>query len=470
MKKRVKRLKINKNSLNSNNIPSVSKIYDLIIIGAGPAGLFSAFELIKIKPKSKILIIELGKPLKDRLSSETVSGIGGSGTYSDGKLHFTIALSHEKLLDLFSRDEYQAEIDYVDNLFTKFGVKAKYTPSNFNEAQKLVNFCQRNGVQLYIRKCRHVGTDFLPKVVQKIVNFLSAHKVEFLCNTKAETIRVSDGKVVGITDSKTEYVAKSYLIAPGRLGTSWLQKQARSIGLTYTYQKVEIGVRVEFPASVMEEHSKILHENIYSVRTPTYDNVIRTFCPCPNGQVAIENYGDYVCVNGHSNADKKTGNSNFDLTTEVQLTEPVENTTDYAISIAKTASIIGGGKPIIQRLADLQAGRRSTWKRIERSYVVPTLKDVTPGDISMALPHRIVTNILEGIVVLDKVLPGLNSGSTLIYAPEVKLRGNRIKINKFMQTEIPNLFVAGDGAGTSGNIVGAAISGIFAARGIAKYL
>ena len=148
----------------------------------------------------------------------------------------------------------------------------------------------------------------------------------------------------------------------------------------------------------------------------------------------------------------------------------MENTTDYAISIARTATIIGGGKPLIQRLSDLHAGRRSTWERIGRSYVIPTLKDVTPGDISMALPHRVVTNIMEGLELLDKVLPGINSGSTLLYAPEVKLRGNRIEINRSMQTQIPNLFVAGDGAGTSGNIVGAAISGVFAARGILTFL
>lgn len=442
------------------------KTYDTIIVGAGPAGLFAAYELSILRPKTKILVIEHGKPIETRLSTDTVSGVGGSGTYSDGKLHFTLELSHEKLLDLFSREEYQKELSYVDKLFTSFGVKAPYTPKDIKEAEDLVSFCQKNGVHLYIRRCRHVGSDFLPKIIKHLVSILKKRKVEILCNTKIEKIHKTDGRIESIASSDRTFQAKNYLIAPGRLGASWLQKQAYNLGLHYSYQKVEIGVRVEFPAAIMENHSRILHENIYSVRTPTYDDVVRTFCPCPNGSVAIENYGDYICVNGYSNAGSHTKNSNFNLTTEIQLTEPVENTTDYAIAIAKTATIIGGGKPILQRLFDLQNGRRSTWSRISKSYVVPTLRDVTPGDISMALPHRVVTDILEGITILDRVLPGLNSGSTLLYAPEVKLRGNRIQVNRDMQTEIANLFVAGDGAGTSGNIVGAAISGIFAARGI----
>jgi hypothetical protein len=216
----------------------------------------------------------------------------------------------------------------------------------------------------------------------------------------------------------------------------------------------------------MAEHSKIMHENIYSIQTPTFDDTVRSFCPCPNGRVALEQYGSYISVNGYSNSHSTSPNSNFNLTTEVQLTDPIENTTDYAILIAKTASLLGGNKPLLQRLADLRAGRRSTWDRIDKSYVNPTLKEVTPGDIALALPYRTVTNLLEGLEILDKVLPGVNSGSTLLYAPEIKLRGNRLKINGKMQTQIKNLYVAGDGPGTSGNIVGAAVSGIFAAKGM----
>lgn len=443
------------------------KHYKAIIVGAGPAGLFSAYQLTQNPQfKKRVLILEKGKSLSKRKKTETLCGVGGAGTFSDGKLHFTPVLSHEKLLDIFSVEEYQEKIDYVDKLFNEFGVESEYTPQNYKEALKLVKFCQRRGVHLYLRRCKHIGSDKLPGIMKNLVKKLKKQGVSIKTDIEVQEIIKKGKKISGIKADGKVYTGDNYIVAPGRVGAKWLQDQARKIGLDYSYQKVEIGVRVEFPAGIMEEHSKIMHENIYSVRTPTYDDIVRTFCPCPNGRVAIEDYGEYVSVNGYSNSNGDSKNSNFDLATEVQLTEPVENTTDYAVSIAKVATTIGGGKPLLQRLADLKAGRRSTWKRIHRSYVIPSLKEVTPGDISMALPHRTVTNLLEGLSILDRVLPGLDSGSTLIYAPEVKLRGNRIKINRDMQTDIKNLYVAGDGAGCSGNIVGAAVSGIFAAKGV----
>ncbi len=441
--------------------------YDVAIVGGGPAGLFAAYELTKNSDKDlKVIVIEKGKSIKKRTPQETMCGIGGAGTFSDGKLHFTPVLSHEKLLDVIKEDQYVKAMNYVDELFKQFGVDADYTPKNMDEAQELVEFCQRKGVKLYIRKCRHVGSDNLPDVIKNMTKTLKKQGVKIVCETEVEEILTKDDKVIGLKTKDKTYKAKKYLVAPGRVGAKWLQNQAKKIGLEYSYQKVEIGVRVEFPAGIMAEHSKIMHENIYSVQTPTFDDTVRTFCPCPNGRVALENYGSYISVNGYSNSKSTSPNSNFNLATEVQLTEPIENTTDYAILLAKTTSLLGGNKPLLQRLSDLKKGRRSTWDRIEKSYVNPTLKDVTPGDIALALPYRTVTNILEGLETLDRVLPGINAGSTLIYAPEIKLRGNRLKINDQLQTQIDNLYVAGDGPGTAGNIVGAAVSGIFAARGI----
>lgn len=216
----------------------------------------------------------------------------------------------------------------------------------------------------------------------------------------------------------------------------------------------------------MRHHAEVLYEIDFKVRTHTYDDIIRTFCSCPNGMVATESYDGYICVNGHSNSDHNSVNSNFAFVCEIQLTEPVENTIAYAKSIAEVASTIGGGKPLIQRLADLMNGRRSTWKRIEKSLVTPTLRDVTPGDISMALPHRVVTNIIEGLECLNKVMPGVNEGSTLLYAPEVKFRSSKIQTDGGLQTNIKNVYVAGDAAGLSGSITGAAVNGIMAARGM----
>jgi hypothetical protein len=209
-----------------------------------------------------------------------------------------------------------------------------------------------------------------------------------------------------------------------------------------------------------------MYESVFSMRTPTYDDLVRTFCPCPKGHVAIENYEGFVCVNGYSNSNHDSKNSNFALVTEIKLTEPLENTRAYANFIALGATLLGGGKPIIQRLKDLKLGRRSTPKRISRAHILPTLKEAVPGDIGMALPYRTVKNILEGIEMLNKVLPGLNGDSTFLYAPEVKFRSSKLATTKNLETSVKNLYVAGDAAGVSGNIVGAAITGVIAARGV----
>ena len=229
---------------------------------------------------------------------------------------------------------------------------------------------------------------------------------------------------------------------------------------------VEVGVRVEFPEGVMRRYAEALYEIVLKVRTPTFDDIVRTFCSCPHGYVAREDYQGYVCVNGYSNSDHSSKNSNVALVCEVNLTEPVENSIAYAQSIAELASTIGGQKPVLQRLADLRKGRRSTWKKIEKSLTTPSLMDVTPGDISMALPHRIVTNILESLEKLDTIMPGINAGSTLLYAPEVKFRSSKIKTTPNMETNLKGLFVAGDASGMAGSITGAAATGIMAARGI----
>jgi hypothetical protein len=262
------------------------------------------------------------------------------------------------------------------------------------------------------------------------------------------------------------YLANNILLAPGRISAKWLQEVVEKHGIGYEFGMVEVGVRAEFPESIMKRYADALYEIVLKVRTRTFDDIIRTFCTCPNGYVAVEDYRGYVCVNGHSDSGHNSKNSNFAFVCEVNLTEPVENSIAYAESIAMVASTIGGGKPILQRLTDLRRGRRSTWSRLKKSLVKPSLTDVTPGDIAMALPHRIVTNILEGFEKLDEIMPGINSGSTLLYAPEVKFRSSRIKTDNNLQTNVSNLYVAGDAAGVSGSITGAAATGIIAARGI----
>lgn len=442
----------------------MTKKYKVIIVGAGPAGLFAALELANNGIKD-ILIIDKGPSLDKRTSKDTMCGVGGSGTYSDGKLHFSLTLSHEKLLDFLSPSEAQKLIDRVEQDFINFGVTAPSTPTSMEEVNDLVKTCQRHNVKLYVRRCRHVGSDILPKIIKNLVDLLKKRGVTFLPDTEITHIKKTKDQFY-LVNGKQEFETEKVIIAPGRVGTKWLQIRAQEMGLSYEYQKVEVGVRVEFPATVMEDHSRIMYENIYSLQTPTFDDTMRSFCPCPNGFVAVEDYGDYVCVNGHSNSGNESLNSNFALLQEIRLTEPVENTTDYAISIAKLATTIGGGRPIIQRLMDLRKRRRSNEDRIKKSSLTPSLAGCTPGDISMALPYRLVNNLLEALEILDNVLPGINAGSNFLYAPEIKLRGSRIKTDKNLQTEIKGLYVAGDGAGVSGNIVGAAATGIIAAKGI----
>ncbi|HOR06102.1 MAG TPA: FAD-dependent oxidoreductase [Candidatus Dojkabacteria bacterium] len=441
--------------------------YDVLVVGAGPAGIFACYELLNKKKKLKIGLIDMGHRIEKRKPSEVMSGFGGAGTFSDGKLHFTATLSHEKAFHLIDSKDYQDILEYVDTVFTKFGVDAEYFPKETEDLEKLKDEAMVNDIELVVRKARHVGTDKLKEVMSKFEKYLLEKGVEILEDTEVVDILVKDNSVKGVVtkDGKKIY-CDTVLLAPGRIRASWLQKLATKLNIPYIYDKVEVGVRVEFPNSIMRRQAEALYEMVYRVRTKTYHDIVRTFCSCPNGLVAKEEYEGYICVNGHSNSDHLSKNSNFALLCEVNLTEPVENSIAYAKSIAEVASTIGGGKPILQSLEDLNSGRRSTWSRLKKSFVSPSLVDVTPGDIAMALPYRIVKNIQEGLEILDTVMPGIHSGSTLLYAPEVKFRSSKISTDEGLQTCIKGLYVAGDGAGLSGAITGAAVTGIMFARGL----
>jgi uncharacterized FAD-dependent dehydrogenase len=247
-------------------------------------------------------------------------------------------------------------------------------------------------------------------------------------------------------------------------------KQAEKLNLKRSHGAIDVGVRIEVPGIVMDPICRINRDPKFHITTPTYDDFVRTFCVNHRGYVVKEMYKDvgegYVGVNGHSLRDKQSDNTNFAFLTRIELTEPVENSTEYGASIAKTATTLGGGKPLVQRLGDLKRGRRSTWKRIERGQVRPTLLGVTPGDIAMVMPHRVVTNILEGLERLDAVIPGVAADSTLLYAPEIKFYAMRAEVGATMETSKENLFIAGDGAGVSRGIITASATGIMAARGV----
>ncbi len=441
--------------------------YDVIVVGAGPAGIFACYELLQTHKAIKIALVDMGNRIENRKPTEVMSGMGGAGTFSDGKLHLTATLSHEKAFHIMPKPDYQKVLDYVDEIFTKFGVDSEYFPKQTKELEELIKEATINDVDLEIRKARHVGTDKLRIVIQNFQKYLIKGGVEIIDRTEIVDVIVKDNIVKGVlTKDKKHILGRVVLLAPGRIRATWLQKIATKYKIEYTYDKVEVGVRVEFPAPIMQRQAETLYETVYKVRTNTYHDIVRTFCSCPNGLVATEDYDGYVCVNGHSNSNHKSNTSNFAFLSEVNLTEPVENSIAYAKSIAEVASTIGGDKPILQSLEDLRSGRRSTWSRLAKSFVLPSLSDVTPGDIAMALPYRIVKNIEEGLEILDKVMPGINNGSTLLYAPEVKFRSSKIKTDKGLQTSVKGLYVVGDAAGISGAITGAAVTGIIFARAL----
>jgi uncharacterized FAD-dependent dehydrogenase len=448
--------------------------WDVVIIGAGPAGLFAAYELAS-QTSLKIVVVDKGKDIFDRncpsASNFTrcmkcrpcniLCGLGGAGGLSDGKLNLKPDVGGN-LEEFVSKQEADKLISKIDKIFLSHGAPYKLYG---RESEELEKTAASQGIEFIPIPQRHIGSDKLPYVISSIKNDLIDKGVKFLLNSNIVNISFKSNFI--LTTKKAKKINAKFLIAaPGRSGADWLSTIAQKHKIKTRFAPIDIGVRVEVPAVVMDSIIKKAWDPKFHINTKTYDDFVRTFCTCPNGFVVMEDYGDYIGVNGHSSNKVKSDNTNFAFLTNVELTEPVENTTEYGISIAKLATTIGGRMPIIQRLEDLKNGRRSTETRIRKSYVKPTMKNATPGDISMAMPHRIVTNVIEGLEKLDKVIPGVNSDSTLLYAPEIKFYSMRFIVNNSLETNIPNFFVAGDGAGLSRGIVASAATGIIAAGGI----
>lgn len=275
--------------------------------------------------------------------------LGRAGTYSDGKLHFSPVLSHEKMLHLFSIKEYQKYLDEIDKIFTNFGVDSEYYPKDIEKAKKLVEEAKKHGIRMVIRKIRHIGTDKLPFVIKNFQDFLEEKGVNIMPNSCVTDLIVVDNVCKGVLLKGGENLNFDKIIcAPGRVNAKWLQEISIKNKMPFEYDKVEVGVRVEFPATVMAKYSDLMYEAIFIFQSKTFEDVVRTFCHCPNGMVGVENYEGFVCVNGHSNSTHLSENSNFTLVSEITLTEPVENTTEYAKSIAQLATTIGSGKPILR--------------------------------------------------------------------------------------------------------------------------
>lgn len=457
------------------------KKYDVAIVGAGPAGLFCAYELKEKKPKLKVALIDKGHRAETRMCPmkvnggkcvnckicQILSGYGGAGTFSDGKLNFIPKLGKSDLFKYMSQSEAYQIIDDTEEIFTKFKMDSDVYPSNMDEANQIKKEVAKAGARLLVIKQKHLGSDKLPGYIKDFTDYLENEGVEIYENANvSDIISKKEDEHELVIDGKESIVAKNVVVAPGRTGAKWIQELADKYSISYTSQSIEIGVRVEVRKEILEDITNVIYDPTIFIKTDTYTDEIRTFCTNPGGFVAKENYYGFICVNGHSLKDIKSNNSNFAFISKVGLTEPVTNTRLYGESIARIANTLGDGKPIIQSLRDLKKGRRSEWKRINKGFIEPTLKDCVAGDLSLVLPHRIITNILEGLEKLDKIIPGVNNDETLLYGPEIKFFSNEIDTNNKFKLENYNIYFVGDGAGKAGNIVTAAATGLVAARDI----
>ena len=457
---------------------SRSTDYDVILVGAGPAGLFAAFHLCE-NSSLRVLIIEKGKsPLKRRCRindyrecfkckpCDILSGIGGAGLFSDGKLNFIYKLGKTDLSQFMKVPEAEALIDETETIFNRFGMDSPVFPTDMDRARDIRKHAKRFGIDLLIIRQKHIGSDRLPEHITAIADHLRAKGVTIRTSEEVKDVLVKNGRATGVATGRSTYSAGQVILAPGRIGADWMGAIAQKFGLGLKQRGIEVGVRVEVHNDIMQDLCDVIYDPTFFIQTAKYDDLTRTFCTNKGGFVSLENYSDFVCVNGHAYRERKSENTNFAFLSKVVLTEPVTDNQSYGEAIGSLATLIGGGKPILQRFGDLKRGRRSTWNRIHKGYIRPTLTNVVCGDIAMALPERILTNLIEGLNKLNQVVPGVSNDETLLYAPEIKFFATQIETSNDLETAITGLYVAGDGPGVAGNIVSAAATGLIPAKAI----
>jgi uncharacterized FAD-dependent dehydrogenase len=454
--------------------------YDIIIVGTGPAGIFSALELTKNNnTQFKILLLDKGPDLEKRRCPASrglgcvncdpctlLQGWGGAGAFSDGKLDLSTEVGGW-LTDYMTKEKLADCIAYVDEIYCSFGAPDHIYGTDQDKIDEIERRAAFAGLKLIQQRIRHMGTDQCVNVLRNMRRHLK-DKVEIQTGVEVKNLLVKNGAVEGVeTKSGENILGKYVVVAPGRSGAEWLKTEAQTLGLKTLNNPVDVGVRVEILASVMEELTQVLYEPKFVYFSKSFDDHVRTFCVCPKGEVVTESYEGIITVNGQSYAERKTDNTNFAILVSTSFTEPFREPIAYGKYIARLTNLLSGGI-ILQRLGDLESGRRSTEERINRSLVVPTLKNATPGDLSFVLPYRYLADIREMLQAIDQVSPGVNSKDTLLYGAEVKFYTSRLELSNHLETRIHNLFTIGDGAGVTRGLIQASVSGLVAAKEILK--
>jgi uncharacterized FAD-dependent dehydrogenase len=468
------------------------KNYDVIVVGAGPAGIFTALELDRLAPERKVLVVDSGNAIAHRAcparttgtcahcaTCSIMNGWAGAGAFSDGKL----SLSEEvggNITDYLPVDTVRSLIQYVDGIYLQYGAPDKVFGRNDKFAEKISYQARRENIRLIPCPVRHMGTEYSYMVLKAMYDYLSSRpNFEFRERTTAESIVTENGIATGVRlmnkDGTEETVSAQYIVlAPGRGGAEWLSRTANELGLSVTNNEVDIGVRVEVPNAVMDPLTQHLYEAKLVYYSDTFENKVRTFCMNPGGIVSEEHYdtpgGGIAVVNGHSYAeeDRLTENTNFALLVSTRFTEPFNQPIEYGRYIAQLGNMLTGGGIMVQRLGDLLLGRRTDAGRLAKSTTIPTLKTAVPGDLSFVLPHRHLTSIVEALRAFDKLAPGLYSKNTLLYGVEVKFYSSKVTVDSHFETQVKNLYAIGDGAGITRGLMQASVTGVAVARDISQ--
>ena len=459
--------------------------FDVIIIGAGPGGIFCAYELLDKKKDLKVLLLEKGRSIEKRqcpkrLTNQCVgckpcsitTGFAGAGAFSDGKLSLSPDVGGN-LPAILGYDKTQELIRESDNIYLKFGADTKIYGVD-KQAEIRETRLKAINANLKLVECpiRHLGTEEGYKINEKLQHHLEEQGAELIFNTMVEEILVEEGRAVGVRTEKGEiFYGKEIVSAVGREGADWFREKCEEIGIETTPGTVDIGVRVE----VRDEVMQFLNENLYEAKliyhTPTFDDKVRTFCTNPSGEVATEYYeGGLAVVNGHAykSKDFKTNNTNFAILVSKNFTKPFKTPIEYGRHIAQLSNMLCGGKILVQTFGDFKRGRRTTEERLARNNLIPTVKDAVPGDLSLVFPHRIMVDIEEMLVALDKITPGIAADETLLYGVEVKFYSNKVIVNQDFETSICGLRAIGDGAGVTRGLQQASANGISVARSILR--